>query len=131
MKLFHKGHPPKGNLTGQFKGILLILLLVLAIYIVGSIQLLNRVRTQALQEMEEMSRLYTDELDNRFFRISRRLFSTVMENGRNDTLFGKYTNILQNDEINRSYAVGQLREYSLSYTWEYGSEYKFFYLLKR
>lgn len=51
------------------KAILIILMVVLAVYVGVSAMLLGRTRKQAIQEMDEMSRLYTDELDNRFLRI--------------------------------------------------------------
>lgn len=48
------------------KAILIILMVVLAVYVGVSAMLLERTRKQAIQEMDEMSKLYTDELDNRF-----------------------------------------------------------------
>ena len=50
------------NMAQQMKAILIILMVVLAVYAGVSAMLLGRTRKQAIQEMDEMSKLYTDEL---------------------------------------------------------------------
>ena len=59
------------NMAQQMKAILIILMVVLAVYVGVSAMLLERTRKQAIQEMDEMSKLYTDELDNRFLHECR------------------------------------------------------------
>ena len=68
-------HRIQRTMAQQVKRVLAVLVLVLIVYIVGSLLLLNRERALAIQELNQMSELYTSELDNRFQRVSRRLFS--------------------------------------------------------
>lgn len=72
-------HRIQRTMAQQVKRVLAVLVLVLMVYIMGSILLLGRERTLAIQELDQMSELYTSELDNRFQRVSRRLFSLMME----------------------------------------------------
>ncbi|PXV85381.1 two-component system sensor histidine kinase YesM [Lachnotalea glycerini] len=125
----HPKHRKQRNIAQQMKGILTILLVVLAFYVVGSVILLDKIRGQAIQEMNEMSKLYTNEIDNRFFRISRNLFSTMAEKDQPDSVFWNYIDAMKEDRTNSDYSVKKLREYSLSNAWEYGTEYQFFIYL--
>lgn len=112
----------------QMKRFLCVLLLVLAVYTAGSMLILGRVRHQTLRDMDEMSELYMRELDSRFLRISRSLFSTIMERRQADSAFWKYVNMIREGE-NIDYPVSKLREMYLSGVWEYGQEYQIFLYL--
>ena len=112
----------------QMKRFLCVLLLVLAVYTAGSMLILGRVRHQTLRDMDEMSELYMRELDSRFLRISRSLFSTIMERRQADSAFWKYVNMIREEE-NIEYPVSKLREMYLSSIWEYGQEYQMFLYL--
>ncbi len=112
----------------QMKRFLCVLLLVLAVYTAGSMLILGRVRHQTLRDMDEMSELYMRELDSRFLRISRSLFSTIMERRQADSAFWKYVNMIREEE-NIEYPVSKLREMYLSSVWEYGQEYQMFLYL--
>ena len=101
----------------QMKRFLCVLLLVLAVYTAGSMLILGRVRHQTLRDMDEMSELYMRELDSRFLRISRSLFSTIMERRQADSAFWKYVNMIREEE-NIEYPVSKLREIYLSSIWE-------------
>lgn len=120
------------NMAQQMKVILSILLLVLAVYLGVSILLLGKTRKQAIREMDEMSKLYTDELDNRFLRISRSLFSNIMEREQTYSAFGEYIRTMENsdDPIKINNALSNLRRICMSYAWEYGTEYNFFLYLE-
>ena len=115
------------------KAILIILMVVLAVYAGVSAMLLERTRKQAIQEMDEMSKLYTDELDNRFLRISRSLFSNIMEKNQGYSVLGDYIETMEHsgDPVKINNAVSNLRRICLSYAWEYGTEYHFFLYLKK
>ena len=69
----------KTTLAQQGRYLLICLLSMLLLFLAGSVLILNRTQRQVYEQLEEISKLYTDELDNRFFRISRNLFSTVMD----------------------------------------------------
>ncbi|MCA5963372.1 histidine kinase [Blautia sp. RD014234] len=117
----------------QMKAILIILMVVLAVYAGVSAMLLERTRKQAIQEMDEMSKLYTDELDNRFLRIGRSLFSNIMEKNQGYSVLGDYIETMEHsgDPVKINNAVSNLRRICLSYAWEYGTEYHFFLYLKK
>ena len=66
----------KTTLAQQGRYLLICLLSMLLLFLAGSVLILNRTQRQVYEQLEEISKLYTDELDNRFFRISRNLFST-------------------------------------------------------
>lgn len=120
------------NMAQQMKGILLILMIVLITYVTVCTMLLERISNQAIKEMSEMSGLYTDELDNRFFRISRCLFSYMMDKSQLNSAFWKNVELIKNSgySAESDYAVSELRTVALSYAWEYGTEYQFFLYLK-
>ena len=120
------------NMAQQMKAILIILMVVLAVYAGVSAMLLGRTRKQAIQEMDAMSKLYTDELDNRFLRISRSLFSNIMEKNQGYSVLGDYIETMEHsdDPVKINNAVSNLRRICLPYAWEYGTEYHFFLYLK-
>ena len=91
--------------------------------------MLGKVKNQALQEMNQLSKLYTNELDSRFLRIGRRIYSTVMNKNESDSTFWKYVDMMNNENY-KAYAMGKLREEFLSSLWEYGSDYHMFLYLR-
>ena len=101
---------------------LAVLPLVLLVYIVGSVLLLGRERTLAIQELDQMSELYTSELDSRFLRISRHLFSVMMEKDQPTSVFWNYVDMMDG-EYDLDYPLVKLRETFFSSAWEYGQEY--------
>lgn len=117
------------TIAQQMKRFLLGLLLILAVYMAGSALLVGKIREQTLKDMDEMSALYTNELDSRFLRISRKLFSTIMEKWQADSVFWNYVNMILNEEGNVEYPIAKLRELYLSSIWEYGQEYQLFLYL--
>ena len=100
----------KTTLAQQGRYLLICLLSMLLLFLAGSVLILNRTQRQVYEQLEEISKLYTDELDNRFFRISRNLFSTVMD-GSN-----------QYEE----YVITQLRRNYVSAAWDFGTDYNVF-----
>ena len=62
----------KTTLAQQGRYLLICLLSMLLLFLAGSVLILNRTQRQVYEQLEEISKLYTDELDNRFFRISDR-----------------------------------------------------------
>lgn len=122
-------HRIQRTMAQQVKRVLVVLVLVLIVYIVGSLLLLNRERALAIQELNQMSELYTSELDNRFQRVSRRLFSLMMEKNQPTSVFWNYVNLMD-EEYDLDYPLVKLRENFLSSAWEYGQEYCFFLYLE-
>ena len=122
-------HRIQRTMAQQVKRVLVVLVLVLIVYIVGSLLLLNRERALAIQELNQMSELYTSELDNRFQRVSRRLFSLMMEKNQPTSVFWNYVNMMD-EEYDLDYPLVKLRENFLSSAWEYGQEYCFFLYLE-
>ena len=100
------------------------------VYAGCSAALLHRAARQTLREIEQISSLYTNELDDRLLRISRRLFSVIMEKNKPDSFFWYYTEMIRNKEPEADFAVRKLRENTLSYMWEYGTEFSFFIYLE-
>lgn len=117
------------TMAQQVKWVLTVLVFVLMVYLVGSILLLNRERTLAIQDLDQMSELYTNELDNRFQRISRHLFSIMMEKNQPTSAFWNYAN-MKTEKDDLDYPLVKLRELFLSSAWEYGQEYCFFLYLE-
>lgn len=114
------------NIAQNMKIILGILSLTLLIYASCSAVILHKAEEQTMREIEQISGLYTEELDNRFLRISRRLFSTVRETDPENSAFWNYAEKIRENSPDSSYAVRRLRENTLPYMWEYGGEYDFF-----
>lgn len=121
------------NIAQQMKGIVKILIPVLILYIFLGGVILENIRKQAIKNMNEMSELYMDELDNRFFRISRRILINIMEDSSAESVFRKNVEMICEDsenDIQVNYAIGKIREDFLQFTWEYGEEYHFFLYLE-
>lgn len=121
------------NIAQQMKGIVKILIPVLILYIFLGGVILENIRKQAIKNMNEMSELYMDELDNRFFRISRRILINIMEDSSEESVFRKNVELICEDsknDIQVNYAIGKIREDFLQFTWEYGEEYHFFLYLE-
>lgn len=114
----------------QVKWIVVIFFLLLAAYILGSTLLLRREGQRVIQEIDQMTELYTNELDNRFLRISRNIFSIIMEKNQPESVFWNYVEMLD-EESSVDYPLTKLREMRLSSTWEYGEEYQFFLYLDK
>ena len=75
-------HRIRRTLAYQVKMVLVVLVTVLVIYTMGSIYLLQKESERTVQEIDQLTELYTNELDSGFLRISRKLFSTIMERSR-------------------------------------------------
>ena len=88
----------KTTLAQQGRYLLICLLSMLLLFLAGSVLILNRTQRQVYEQLEEISKLYTDELDNRFFRISRNLSSTVMDSSNPDSAFWKYMDLMEKDQ---------------------------------
>jgi len=99
----------------------------MSIFVVVCVSIYRNVREQTLNEINAISSLYVDELDDRLFRISRRLLTDIMENGSEETLISHLTAMKDpTNPVPASYFLNQLKEQAVSFTWEYGSEYHFF-----
>ena len=98
----------KTTLAQQGRYLLICLLSMLLLFLARSVLILNRTQRQVYEQLEEISKLYTDELDNRFFRISRNLFSTVMDSSNPDSAFWKYMDLMDKDQY-EEYVITQLR----------------------
>lgn len=118
------------SITQFMKQLLFIVVLVLTIYAGGNALLLQKIKTQTLRDIDEVSQLYTNELDSKFLRISRKLFATVMERRQSDSAFWTYVNMMLETTGNIEYPVGKLRDLYLSSIWEYGQEFQMFLYLE-
>lgn len=127
--MYHSRQKRQKTLAQQARLLLCVLLTMLAVYTAGCVLILERVRSQAMREVDEMARLYTNELDHRFLRISRSLFQTMMQKSQPDSQFWKYLNMIDEKDQPDSYAVTKLRELTLSGIWEYGVDYQLFIYL--
>ena len=115
----------KTTLAQQGRYLLICLLSMLLLFLAGSVLILNRTQRQVYEQLEEISKLYTDELDNRFFRISRNLFSTVMDSSNPDSAFWKYMDLMEKDQY-EEYVITQLRRNYASAAWDFGTDYNVF-----
>lgn len=115
----------KTTLAQQGRYLLICLLSMMLLFLAGSMLILNRTQQQVYEQLEEVSKLYTDELDNRFFRISRNLFSTVMDSSNPDSAFWKYMDLMEKDQY-EEYVITQLRRNYVSAAWDFGTDYNVF-----
>lgn len=124
----HRAHKPQKTMAQQIHWVLVILFSVFLICTSADILLLTNEGNRVIQEVDQMAELYVGELDNRFLRISRNLFSTVMERKQPDSQFWNYVDMMEGQEA-VDYPLQKLREMRLSGIWEYGAEYQFFLYL--
>ena len=114
------------SLAQQSKQILILMTVILVIILGGCTYVLNKTSGQIYEQMSQMAQLYAQELDNRFLRISRNLFSTIMDTNETNSTFWGNVNLMKNGDYSE-YAIGKLREEYFSSAWEYGTEYRIFY----
>ena len=115
----------KKSLAQQSKQILILMTVILVIILGGCTYVLNKTSGQIYEQMSQMAQLYAQELDNRFLRISRNLFSTIMDTNETNSTFWGNVNLMKNGDYTE-YAIGKLREEYFSSAWEYGTEYRIF-----
>lgn len=119
----------RSSISQKMKQLFVGILVILIVYMIGNIFLIGKIREQTLKDMDKMSTLYTNELDSRFLRISRKLFSTIMEKHQADSVFWTNVRMILKSDENIGYPVGKLRDMYLSNIWEYGQEYQMFLYL--
>ena len=119
----------RSSISQKMKQLFVGILLILIVYMIGNIFLIGKIREQTLKDMDKMSTLYTNELDSRFLRISRKLFSTIMEKHQADSVFWTNVRMILKSDENIGYPVGKLRDMYLPNIWEYGQEYQMFLYL--
>lgn len=119
----------KKSIVFQIKKILGVLCVIVIVYAITGTFLINRFSNQTFQEINAIFDLYIEELDNRFFRVSRYLIKKIMDKEQPDTNFYMNISKLEN-EPHLTYPIENLREDFLSCTWEYGVEYHFFLYMK-
>lgn len=117
----------KKSLAQQSKQILILMTVILVIILGGCTYVLNKTSGQIYEQMSQMAQLYAQELDNRFLRISRNLFSAIMDTNETNSTFYGNVNLMKNGDYSE-YAIGKLREEYFSSAWEYGTEYRIFYI---
>ena len=99
----------KKSLAQQSKQILILMTVILVIILGGCTYVLNKTSGQIYEQMSQMAQLYAQELDNRFLRISRNLFSTIMDTNETNSTFWGNVNLMKNGDYSE-YAIGKLRE---------------------
>lgn len=115
----------KKSLAQQSKQILIFMTVILVIILGGYAYILNKTSGQIYEQMSQMAQLYAQELDNRFLRISRKIFSTIMDTNETNSTFWENVNLMKNGDYSE-YAIGELREEYFSSAWEYGTECRIF-----
>lgn len=128
-----KNRESQKDIAYQIKKLMKILIPFLGIYIVFCGVIITNISKQTVANIGTVSDLYISELDNKFFRISRRLLWNIMDNQYSDSLF--QLNIKQvkdsvNEQLELNIAILNLQEDFLQYSWEYGQEYHFFLYIK-
>ena len=99
----------KKSLAQQSKQILIFMTVILVIILGGYAYILNKTSGQIYEQMSQMAQLYAQELDNRFLRISRKIFSTIMDTNETNSTFWENVNLMKNGDYSE-YAIGELRE---------------------
>ena len=88
----------KKSLAQQSKQILILMTVILVIILGGCTYVLNKTSGQIYEQMSQMAQLYAQELDNRFLRISRNLFSTIMDTNETNSTFWGNVNLMKNGD---------------------------------
>ena len=88
----------KKSLAQQSKQILILMTVILVIILGGYTYVLNKTSGQIYEQMSQMAQLYAQELDNRFLRISRNLFSTIMDTNETNSTFWGNVNLMKNGD---------------------------------
>lgn len=118
----------RSNITqkGKTLGILLILVLLLFCFISGII--LENMRKQSSYYMNDLSDMYIEEMDNRLYRISKRILLIMMEQNSSPNAFRSQIKTIKENqnELEVNQAIMSLKNEFAQYRWEYGNEFHFF-----
>ncbi len=118
----------KTSLSGQRKRILLLSALLIAVDVLVSLMVVRDIKNQNSQYLSNMAELYIQEQDSTFFKLSRQMLSILTGDGIIKSDIRKMMDVLEESEdpLEQNVARSLLKNDFLEYTWDYGTDYKFF-----
>ena len=115
------------------KKILILSLLLIAVDASITLIVIQDVKKQNSQYLSNMAELYIQSQDTLFFKLSRQMLSMLVGNGGMKSDIREMMSVLESssDPLEINVARSELKNDFLEYTWDYGTDYKFFAFLEK
>lgn len=120
-------------ISGQMVRILVICALLILVDLGISLVVIRDTKEQNFQYLDSMAEMYMEKQDQQFFRLSRQLLSILMGSEGTKQEIGTCLDVLEesSDPLELNIAKSKLQSAFWEYTWDYGSDYRFFVWLEK
>lgn len=115
------------------KKILILSLFLILMDIFISLVVVRDIKEQNSQYLDNMAELYIQNQDTAFFKLSRQMLSILVGTGGTKSDIKEMMSVLESssDPLELNVARSGLKNDFLEYTWDYGTDYKFFAFLEK
>lgn len=129
----NRGRIKNRIISGQMAQILVICALLVLVDLGISMVVIRDAKKQNFQYLDSMAEMYIEEQDQQFFRLGRQLLSILMGSGGTKQEIGACLEVLEEsgDPLEQNVARAKLQSAFWEYTWDYGSDYRFFVWLEK
>ncbi|MDO4322388.1 MAG: histidine kinase [Lachnospiraceae bacterium] len=123
----------KKSLSSRMKKILVLSLMLIAVDASITLIVIQNVKKQNSQYLSNMAELYIQSQDTAFFKLSRQMLSILVGDGGMKSDIREMMAVLETsrDPLELNVARSGLKNDFLEYTWDYGTDYKFFAFLEK
>lgn len=123
----------KTSLSNQMKKILLLSFMLILVDVFISLAVVRDIKKQNSQYLSNMAELYIRNQDTAFFKLSRQMLSILVGDGGIKSDIKEMLSVLEtsSDPLEINVARSGLKHDFLEYTWDYGTDYKFFAFLDK
>lgn len=127
-----KGKNKKKGVSVRIRILMCLLVPLMILYAFVSSLIVNNLKDKTESYFNDMTDLYMKELDQKFFRISRRILMILMNNTMSQNDFDYLAGIIEKseNEVEMVNSISALQTEFTQYMWEYGEEFNFFFYLK-
>ena len=128
-----KSKVKRKSVNYRMRLILVISVLLIAVDIFISFVVISDVRRKNTQYLENVAKLYIKAQDESFFKLSRQMLSILMGSDGGKSEINQELSVLESssDPLEINIAKAKLKQDFLEYTWDYGTQYRFFAFLEK
>lgn len=127
-----KGKKLNKGVSYKIRLLMCLVVPLMILYAFVSSMIVGNLKSQTENYFNDMTDLYMKELDQKFFRISRRILMILMNNTMSQNDFNYMVDIIEksDNEVETVNSITALQREFTQYIWEYGEEFNFFLYLE-